>query len=518
MTAGFDPLATWQAAEQHRARGEDAAARAAFERLATHPEWVAPARLRLGHLALAQGRLRDAVAEALAARAADEADPVVLEAIVELLCQVGELQAALELAQSPALRDAPDPAVQQGLGQRLSEQSFAAEARPFLQRARALGADNPTLHYQLGLTALYAGEPDAAEAAFEACLARQPLHGAAHRQLAKLRTATPAKNHVDRLRAAIARAGENHLDAPPLYYALFKELDDLGDTIAAWPALEAGMRARRRQVSYDPAAEQAVFDQLMRVDGQGANTQAEPGPAPVFILGQPRSGTTLLERILGGAPGVADAGELRDFGFQLRWCADLAGPPGPDLALLAAAERVDPAELGRRYLGHTQWRAGGKPLYTDKLPANFLWLGHIARALPQAKFLHLVREPMDVCFSNLKELFAGAYPHSYDQREMAGHFRRYQALMAHWHAAFPGRVLDVPYDALVTRTEDVAREVLAFLGLPPAPGVADIARRTGAVATASAVQLREPVHARFLGQWRRYESQLQPLQQALQTP
>ncbi|HEY9143436.1 MAG TPA: sulfotransferase [Arenimonas sp.] len=510
-----EALAIWRAAEQLRAGSQPEAAAKAYEQLAVHEDWIAPARLRLAQLALAAGRLREAVAQAMAAGQAHETDPVVLEGVLTALCQVGELEHALALSARPVLVQAQDAGVQQGVGERLQEQSFPAQARPFLQRARKLGADGPGLHYQLGLSALYMGELDAAEAGFEACLARQPLHAAAHRQLAKLRRATPERNHIPRLRAAIAAMPTAFPDAPPLHYALFKELDDLGETDAAWAALEAGMRARRAQLAYDPDAEAAVFERLMQLEAQGANTVAEPGPVPVFILGQPRSGTTLLERILGGAEAVADAGELRDFGFQLRWCADLPGRPGPDLALLEAAEKVDPAELGRRYLQHTQWHAGGKPLYTDKLPANFLWLGHIARALPQAKFLHLVRDPMDVGFSNLKELFADAYPHSYDQVEMAGHLRRYQALMAHWHAAFPGRILDVPYDALVTDTEATARRVFEFLDLPWQPGVADIAGRRGAVATASAVQLREPVHARFLGQWRRYESRLQPMLHAL---
>lgn len=507
-------LALWQAAEQLRERGELAAAGQRYARLAADPGWQAPARLRLGQLALQQGRLAEAAEHVLAGSRADESDPVVLEGLLTLACQTGELETALRLSRHPALVQAPDAAVQQGVGERLLEQSFPAEARPYLQRARALGGDSARLHYQLGLAALYAGDADQAEAAFEACLARQPLHGAAHRQLAKLRRARPDKNHADRLRAVIARAGDAHPDAPPLYYALFKELDDLGETEAAWQALATGMRLRRAQIDYDPAAEEALFRQLLHMPPDTA-AQADEGPAPVFILGQPRSGTTLLERILGGAPEVADAGELRDFGYQARVLTGLPGPGMPDLALLQALESADLAELGRRYLAHTRWRAGGKRYYTDKLPANFVWLGHIARALPQARFLHLVREPMDVCFSNLKELFANAYPHSYDQVEMAGHFRRYHRLMAHWRQAFPERVLDVEYQALVTDPEGQARRVLEFLGLPWTPGLAAIERREGAVATASAVQLREPVHARFLGQWRRYEAPLAPLRQAL---
>lgn len=509
-------LATWHAAERARQSGQAAAARQGFAALAAHPDWIAPARLRLSQLALADGRLREAVDQALAARAADESDPAVLEALVAQLCQLGELQAARDLATSPAIAGCADAAVLFGAAQRLMQQSFPAEAAPLLQRARAFGADHAALHYQLGLSALYAGELDAADAAFEACLARDPLHGGAHRQLAKLRTATPERNHVARLRAVAARLGDAHPDAPPVSYALFKELDDLGDTDAAWAALVKGMAQRRAQLDVDPAAEQALFDRLMRVDGQGAHAAVQPGPQPVFIVGQPRSGTTLLERLLGAAPQVADAGELRDFGFQLRVLLDRAGPNAPDAALVDAAAGVDPGEWGARYLAHTQWRAGDRPLYTDKLPANVLWLGHIARALPGARFLHLVRDPMDVGFSNLKELFADAYPHSYDQDDMAAHLRRYLALMDHWRAAFPGRILDVAYADLVTDPEGQARRVLAFLGLPWTPAVLAPEARAGAVATASAAQVREPIHARFLGQWRRYARWLEPLRAGLE--
>ena len=123
---------------------------------------------------------------------------------------------------------------------------------------------------------------------------------------------------------------------------------------------------------------------------------------------------------------------------------------------------------------------------------------------------------MDACFSNLKELFGPAYPHSYDQGEMADHYVRYRALMAHWHAAFPRRILDVSYEALAAEPERVAREVLAFCGLPWNDAVLAPEQRTGAVATASTAQVREPIHGRFVGQWRRYERQLQPLRERLE--
>jgi hypothetical protein len=242
----------------------------------------------------------------------------------------------------------------------------------------------------------------------------------------------------------------------------------------------------------------------------------DDGPQPIFIVGLPRSGTTLLERILGGHPDIADAGELRDFGAQLRWMTELPGPNAPDAALIAAAEDIDHAELGRRYLAHTRWHAGGKPLYTDKLPANALLVGLIARALPEAKVIHVSRAPMDACFSNLKELFGEAYPHSYDQGEMARHYLRHRALMAHWNVAFPGRIHAVSYEALVEDPEAVARGVFDYLGLAFDPSSVDVDKRAGAVATASTAQVREPIHARFVGQWRRYADHLQPTRDILE--
>lgn len=511
---------TWHAAERLMQARQPAAARAGYESIAGDPEWMLPANLRLSAIALRDGRLRDAVAHALAAYAVREPDPVLLEALCHQLIAVGELEAAVDCAQSPVVSQAHDPEVLAGVGKLMSEQSFPDLALPLLRRANRLGMDTPSLHYLTGLAEMYAGDLGSAGSEFDHCLQVDPDFAPAHRMRARLRRQTIADNHVDVLHAAIARMPGDAADAPPLYYALFKELDDLDRRDEAWQALETGMHLRRRQVDFDAAIEARLFDHLQR-SSAAAMAQAptpgadDAGPTPIFIVGMPRSGTTLLERILGAHPQVADAGELRDFTAQLRWMCDRAGGPQLDLGLAQHAEAIDMVELGRRYLSHTRWHANGKPFYTDKLPANFVHAGYIARALPQARILHMVREPIDTCFSNLKELFANAYPHSYDQIEMAGHFLRYRQLMAHWHRQCPGRILDVHYDTLVADPERVAREVLNFCDLAWDPSVVAIETRTGAVATASSVQMREPIHQRFIGQWRRYEDQLQPLRQAL---
>jgi len=507
---GNPSLERWQRAEQFWAARQADAARREYDVLLSDPDWMLPANLRLGAIALETGQLRAAVSHALAAFYAREPDPVLLEALCRLLLNVGELRAALHCVDDPSVAACTEPGVLAGMGRMMAGQGQSERAGTLLRRARELGMDTPELRYMLGKSESLAGNLDAAEAELEACLAHAPNFAMAHRALAGLRCATHENNHVARLREVLARYPATHKDTPLLHYALFKELDDLDEADAAWAALEEGMRLRRRQVRFDGVAEAELFDELMKIRAV-APPPADPGPVPVFIVGLPRSGASRLARSLGAHPQVTDAGELRDFTVQLRWCCQRLGGPHLDAELVRAAHNADLSELGRRYLSHTQWQGKGSAFYTDRLPANFLNVGFIANAMPQARILHLVREPMDVCFANLGELFPDACAHSYDQAEMAAHFLRYQALMAHWHRQFPGRVLDVHYDRMVSEPDATLREVLAHCGLDPVPGVPPGESGAGVAATAAASRVREPGPSPYPGHWQRYASQLQPL-------
>ena len=514
------PLDTWQTAERLLAEHRQDDARAAYLDLAAEPGFAVLANLRLSLIATAQGRHRDAVAHALAAAAAGPDDGDVIEMVCKRLLTLGETEAALRLALSPAMLESGRPAALAQLGKVLTDYMQPEAALRLLRAARGLGWDSAAIRYLVGLAEMQLGHPDLASRELDASLDADPDFARAARARSKLAKQTPQRNHVDALRASIARLGDAHADAPGLYYALFKELDDLGEADAAWDALDAGMRLRRAQVRHDAEGEQALFEFLQKIRIQPGTHLESEGPMPIFIVGMPRSGTTLVERILGGHDQLADAGELRDFAFQLRWMCDLPGGPNLDLPLAQRAEAItDWAQLGERYLAHTRWRAtrdGKAPLFfTDKLPLNFLHVGHVVRALPSARIVHMIRDPMDTCFSNLKELFASAYSHSYDQLEMADHYRRYRQLMAHWTSLFPGRIHPVRYSELVSEPEGTTRELLEHIGLPWQDGLADIASRGGAVATASAMQVREPIHARTLGQWRRYEDKLAPLKARL---
>jgi tetratricopeptide (TPR) repeat protein len=509
-------LQAWQSAERLLNAQQFDQARAAYASLVDDAVLAPMAHLRLSLIAGRQGRLRDATRHAIDAWQARQPDADLLDMIAKRLFSVGELELAAGVASYDAVLTSGNPVIHAELGKLMSDVALPDHALPLLRRARELGIDTGPLHYLLGLSQMYAGDIEGAERELEDALRLEPDFAHAAWSLAKLRTWTGDRNHVERLRADIARVGENKQESALFHYALFKELDDLGRTDEAWPVLETAMRLRRRMVHHDPAQTQALFDHLGRMDATPSMFDLQDGDAtPVFIVGMPRSGTTLLERILGAHSQVADAGELHDFTWQLRWMADRQGPPQLDLELAKRADVVDFAELGRRYLDHTRWRTQGKPFFTDKMPANFLHVGYIARALPHAKIVHMMRDPLDTCFSNLKEHFAGFYAHTYDQAEMADYYKGYRQLMAHWRRLYPDRILDVRYGDLTAQPEQTTREVLDFIGLPWEDGLLDTGTRKGTVATASSSQVREAIHERAKEQWRRYEKQLAPMKERL---
>jgi hypothetical protein len=333
----------------------------------------------------------------------------------------------------------------------------------------------------------------------------------------QLRRQVPGANHVAGLRALLATPALPAADVATLARALHKELDDLGDHAGAWQALETMCAARRGGLSWNVQQGRDLVDALVAWDSSAPRAGAPQGggATPVFIVGMHRSGTTLLEQLLDASPQVRGVGELDDVRTAMCHATDHACAEETDAVIVRRAEGVDFAEVGRRYLAGMAWRLAGEPFFTDKKPSNFLNIGFILRALPQAKILHLVRDPVETCFSNLRELFFGVNAWSWDQRELADWFLQYRRLMAHWHAAFPGRILDVPYAGLVRDTEATMRGVAAWCGIDYIPAMNDPRSSRRAVNTASTAQVRAGVVARDVPKWAPYARQLQPLRQAL---
>ncbi|GAB6195944.1 sulfotransferase family protein [Lysobacter xanthus] len=365
----------------------------------------------------------------------------------------------------------------------------------------------------------FGGDPDRAEACYEASLRSDPLLFQNSMMLAGVRPATPERNHVDRFREQLRKARPGGNGEIYLGFALHKQLHELQRYEEAWDALERGCAAKRRQMPYDIAPDRAMVEAIETVCDAafvGTGSAVDQPAVPIFIVGMHRSGTTLLERMLSGHSRVGDAGETASFHAEMELALDKSMPMGPDAAFVRRAAEADFDAVATGYARRARWMSRGRPYFTEKLPQNFFNVGLIARAMPQAKFLHLVRDPMDTCFSNLRQLFSGAAAYSYDLEQLAGFYLLYRRTMAHWRRVMPGRVLDIDYDALVADPESMARRVAAHCGLEFEPGMVDIARASGTVATPSAGTARQGFRKDRGQVWRRYEQHLEPLRIALQ--
>jgi hypothetical protein len=304
-----------------------------------------------------------------------------------------------------------------------------------------------------------------------------------------------------------------------LYYGLGKELEDLEAWEEAFDAFARGAAARRETVDFDEQAEvetYRAFGDVFTAEWLGRDAGGHDDPSPIFVVGQPRTGTTLVERIITSHSQVHSAGELKQFGQCVRRLTEYREPTRYSAKLATLAADVDCTRLGKAYMATTAKMRGDLPRFVDKLPPNYLYIPLILKALPNAKIVHLTRNPMDACFASFKQLFADAYPHSYDQQEMARHHARYYRLMAVWRERFAGRFFDISYEETAGNLEPNARALIEFLELPWEDACLNFHQQKAAVTTASAVQVRQPVHTRSIGRWRRYERQLEPMRRELE--
>lgn len=514
---GFDSDLLWQKAQTSLARGQLEEARkvlTAYRALGRGNDIHAG--LLAGQVALIEDRIRDGTRDVLgAARIAPE-DPQALCAVAGMLLQIGENVAALECLDRPSLTGCEDPLLLMQLAAHRRRLQQHAEGLALLDRAKSLGSADPALRYMRGEALLHSGRLDEAEAELASCLADAPDRGRVAVPLVGLRRQTPESNYLAALDAGARMAPPGTDDQAAFEFARYKTLEDLGRDDEAWQALARGnalMRARlpERLRQHHPLSER--FLQAWPPMHGAPASAADSGPQPIFIIGMPRSGTTLLERMLGNHSQVTAAGELMDFATQLQWMADTRNVTGePFMSRLSS---LDSAELARRYLARTQWHARGKAFFIDKQPPNWMWAAAIHLALPRAPILNLVRDPMDVCFSHWRTYFGDSCAYSNDFDTLAGVYEDYWRAMAHWHQMMPGAILDVRYDELVREPETTLHKVFDFCGLEWEADCADITRNTAPSATPSATQVRSSLHTRAFGEWRRYAGQLQPLADSL---
>ncbi|MDP8985170.1 MAG: sulfotransferase [Pseudomonadota bacterium] len=402
--------------------------------------------------------------------------------------------------------------------------SFANDHRGALaayDRAVALAPHVARLRYNRAAVRRFVGDLEGAEADYDCAIALRPLDYEAYFNRSELRIQTAARNHVSELEALSARPFADWRGEVQIRYALATEYEDLGDYKKSFAHLKRGADTRRKHMQYDVALDVATVDWIIeafpRGPGRSEETGGAPGPgeAPIFIVGLPRSGTTLVERILDGHPRISAAGELDAFALALvDQVRRGAGRAVPRRELISLSATLDFAALGRDYIRRVR-DLHGEGRFIDKMPLNYLYCGLILRALPGAKIIHMTRHPMAAGYAIYKTLFKDGYPFSYDLADIARYYVGYRRLMDHWRTTMPGALYDLSYERLVSDRFGETRKLLEFCGLDWQDSCANFERNPSASTTASAAQVRRPMYDSSVVQWRHYSAELAPLSEAL---
>jgi tetratricopeptide (TPR) repeat protein len=394
-----------------------------------------------------------------------------------------------------------------------------AEAAEAFRRAVALKPDHAAYRFNLATALMAVGAMDTAETELEACIHLDPCRWQAHLTLAQLRRQTPGNNHISRMQSLLQDRDHDQVAQTCLHMALAKECEDCADYPAAFMHYTKGKSAAGKGRGYAIAQDEALFAAITAAFP--ASTPVAPGcPSnePIFVIGMPRSGTTLVERIISSHPDVHSAGELMNFAVTLKQASGSRTPLLLDIDTIARTHDLDLAAVGAGYIDSTRPATGHTPRFIDKLPHNFLFVGWIARALPNAKIVCLRRDPLDTCLSNFRQLFAPQspyYAYSFDLNDIGRYYALFDRLIAHWQQTFPGRILEVRYEDLVNEQEANTRRLLDFCRLSWHDDCLRFEHNPAPVNTASVVQVRSPVYRSALQRWRKYEPQLGELRAVL---
>ena len=443
----------------------------------------APARFNLATVLYRQGRTPDALAQLEILMADDPDNPAYRNLVAASLTRIGDVDTALVHFRK------------------------ALETQPGLTKV--------WLSYGHALKT--AGRQDESIAAYRRCIEQQPGFGDAWWSLANLKTVRFGPDDLSEMKNALVSPGISAEDRLHLHFALGKALEDAGKPAESFRHYAEGNRLRLAAVPYNPERlerrvsrmiAQFTEDFMQARQGQGC-----PDPDPIFVLGMPRSGSTLVEQILASHPLVEGTQELGD----IQMLSSRLG--GEDETYPEVLGELDPeklAELGAEYLERTRvQRHTERPYFIDKMPNNWLHAGFIRLILPNAKIIDTRRHPLACCFSNFKQHFARGQAFAYDQEHLGRYYADYVRLMEHFDQVAPGMVHRVWHEALVEDPETQIRALLDFVGLPFDPACLAFHENTRAVRTASSEQVRRPINREGLDKWRIFEEFLDPLRESL---
>jgi tetratricopeptide (TPR) repeat protein len=364
------------------------------------------------------------------------------------------------------------------------------------------------------------GDQDGAIAAYRSSIKTNPLYAEAYWSLANLKTFRFEDRELDDM---LALVGDERIPTDgqvQLNNAIGLELDGRKEYDRAFEYIDRGNILRREHEFYDRIENEERTDLSIDVftpqffdDNTG---HGDPDPAPIFIVGLPRSGSTLLEQILSSHSQVDGTHELADLGKTVRHNPDLTTPPARYPTSVANIDADGFRQLGSEYIERSCRHRGDRPFFTDKNPNNFVHVGLLHLILPNAKIINARRHPLDSCFGSYKQLFASGQPFTYDLVELGEYYLQYQRLMDHWHEVLPGRVLDVRYEEVVQDIEGQVRRILEYCGLDWEESCLKFHETSRSVKSASSEQVRQPIYDSAVNTWRHYEHHLGTLIETLE--
>ncbi len=500
--ATFEISSLVEAARTALARGDVAKTEELCKRLIANAPDDGRAFAFLSQTALLRGRPDAALASADRAARLRPNDPLAHVMRAKALLAAGDLGGALGAARAAAaLPHSPAP-ITEAIGALFGLLGRHEEAYALLRSVIAKGPPTPQALFNLAATERMLGRLADAEAHCEALIARTPDFALAWYLNADLRKQTPKRNHVEALRRRIAARPSAASDEVLFNYALAKECEDLGDDEGAFDAVEAGARLQRGLKPSDSRAEIAEIDRIIATQTRAAlalASRARLDDAPVFVVGLPRSGTTLIERIVGSHGAMTSVGETGAFG-----------------AARARADASSPGAIGAAYAKAIAEVHAPKGRVLDKTLKNYLHCGLIHAALPNARIVLVRRRPMDAGWAMYKAHFQGGFDFTYDLAAIGDYLGAFRRLTRHWRAILPPEALMiVDYEEVVRDQVGQSRRLIEFLGLPWDDEVLRFHESVAPSATASAVQVRQPIYASSVGRWKRHGQRLEPLRARL---
>lgn len=469
----------------------------------------------------AKGRSRSAAAEKSFLRALKK-DPRRYDAAVELAEMHAKSQRnadALALLDKFVPMLGNSPLYLEMAAQALSRLDLHEQAWPLYKAACSLQPEVERFQSGLAGCSVFLGQADDARRIYQALLEKHPDHQRFHYELSQLAKATDLR-HVEQMELVLRSSAS----PPPrnifLYYALGKELEDLERWEEAFRYYELAGNAAKSVSPYDVSFDLELIDTVISVcdkpwmhDGPAGPGSRSSERLPIFIVGLPRTGTTLTERIIASHSQVRSIGETFFMQMAIRQESGLKASDSMNGAIIRAAARRKPGNIADRYFDAVRYKLGDEPMFIEKLPENYLYLGFIAKGMPDARIVHLRRHPLDACFAMFKQSY---FRYAYTLDDVGRYYVAYNRLMEHWRSLLGDRLIEVTYEDLVSHQERETRKLLDCLGLEFENACLEFEKNTAASSTASAVQVREKVHTRSVNRWRHFERQLQPLKSYLE--